>query len=325
MRHDTRDPALRPKLLKDIIGLDNTKRRLEISIMAAQERGDPLMHTLIESSPGTGKTSLCHAIANEMKAKLIEINAANIKVPQDLFSVFKDMNPFDVLMLDECHNLPRKVEDSLLTCMEDFVLNMPMGSPREKVWIQHKIKPFTLLGATTRPGKLDIAFKSRFRNREQLDPYTDEQITQIITINADKLGVKIEDDAAKLLAQKSRRNPRLSLDRLFWVRDYYQHKSGDIITPVLVEEAMKEQGIDDYGLTKNDRRYLMIMFYNHNCGPIGLKSLSNSLLISDETIEVEMEPWMMEQKLLKRGSTGRYLTEPGAEYAQKLCDQIKRP
>ena len=314
---------LRPTKLADIIGMEDTRKRLRISIDAARARKEPLGHVLIDGSRGLGKTTLSLAIANEIGTELKIANAATIRSFKDLHQVFKDMAVGDVLFIDEIHALPKSVEEFLYPACEDFLLNAPMGQTRRLVSIE--INPFTLIGATTHVGMVSAPLRDRFRFREQLQPYNNEQIAKIVAINAKKLGCQISADAALAISSRSRGTPRLSVNNLMWVRDFCQSKRNRNITLELTEAAMDEQGIDKLGLTVNDRKYLHVLYDLFSGGPTGVKALSNTLLIASETLEDDVEPWLLQTGLLIRTSAGRQLTTEGFRYTQGLVKNGYKP
>ena len=313
------DPVLRPKTLNDIIGLEDTRRRLHISITAAKARGTQLPHILLVGRPGTGKTALANAIANEMGTNFIVVNAATIKNAQDLFQTFKDIEYCDTIFVDEVHSLPKAVQEFLLTAMESYRLDIPFG--RSRIISSMDIEPFTLIGATTHPGKLGDAFKARFRIKEQLAPYTLENIANIIGFYAEKLQLPIQHEAALYIASKSRTIPRLSVDYLLWIRDYAMFHNEKEVTVKVAKEAMREQGIDEYGFNIYDRRYLRVLYYTYSGGPCGIKALSNTLIIAEETLSNDVEPYLLECGLIIRGPNGRSLSSDGIKIAKKLTQQ----
>jgi Holliday junction DNA helicase RuvB len=220
-------------------------------------------------------------MAHEIGSDLLTANAATIKSPRDLFQVLRDLEPRDILFIDEIHSLPRPVEEFLYTAMEDFRIDIPTGKTKNVVSIQ--LNPFTLIGATTHVGKMSPPLRDRFRFKETLDPYSDTEIAKIVKINAKKLRCTIGDDAAMAIAVRSRNTPRIAVNNLFWCRDFSQlHRSKDLTLP-FVEAAMRDQGIDAMGLGRNDRRYLKTLHDVYSGGPAGKVVLSHSLGIAEPT------------------------------------------
>ena len=308
------DNALRPIMFSDIIGLTDTKRRIKVSIDAAKERNEALGHVLIDGAKGLGKTSIALCMANEIGTALLTANAATIKSPRDLLQVLRDIEPRAVLLIDELHSLPRMVEEFLYTAIEDFRIDIPTGRSTKNV-VSIPVNPFTLIGATTHVGKVSPPLRDRFRFKETLDPYTDDEIARIVSINARKLGCTIGNDAAMAIAIRSRNTPRIAVNNLYWCRDFAQlHGSKDLTLP-FVEAAMEDQGIDEMGLSRNDRRYLKILHEVYGGGPAGKVVLSHSLGIAAETLESEIEPFLLSKGLILRVPSGRQLNTDGF----KLC------
>ena len=311
----TDNSALRPTKLADMIGMEDNRRRIGMSIKAAKDRGEALGHLLISGSRGQGKSTLAMCVANEIGTKLHIVNAATIKKDEDLIGLLaKSIGAFDAVFVDELHGLSTRICEMLYTALEDFRLDVPRGKTRHIININ--LKPFTLIGATTDVGKVPAPMRDRFRLREQLTPYSNEDIAKIITLNAQKLGRYIHEDAAMAIAVRSRNTPRISVNHLYWVRDYAHVKNYKDITLDLVEEAMKEQGIDAMGFTPTDRTYLKELCDTFNGGPAGLSALSNQLLIEPCTLEADIEPYLMMKELILRTPGGRCLTSRGWIYCQ---------
>jgi len=306
---------LRPERLSEMIGMDDNRRRIGISIQAAKERNKPLGHLLIDGSRGLGKTTLAMCVANEIGTDLRIANAATIKMPKDLVQILTSLRRKDVVFIDEIHGLPRQVEEFLYQAMEDFFICIPMGRTRNIVKIE--IEPFTLIGATTHAGQVSAPMISRFRYREQLTPYSDDDIAKIVSMNAKKIGKNIHDDAAKAIAIRSRNTPRLSVNNLEWCMDLAQVRKYDDITLDIVEDAMNDKGIDHYGFNTEDRRYLYEMYKTFSGGPAGLNALSNQLIIEPSTLENDIEPYLMVRRMILRTPGGRCLATDGWKYAQQ--------
>jgi Holliday junction DNA helicase RuvB len=310
------DNALRPITLSDIIGLTDTKRRVKVSIDAAKARNESLGHVLIDGSKGLGKTTLALSMAHEIGTNLQIANAATIKSPKELFQVLRDLETRDVFFIDEIHSLPRPVEEFLFTAMEDFRIDIPMGRTNNIVSVD--LNPFTLIGATTHVGKVSPPLRDRFRFKEQLNPYSDEDIAKITTINARKLGCTIKDDAAMAIAVRSRSTPRISINNLYWCRDFSQLHGSKDLTLEYVEGAMKDKGIDEMGLFPIDRKYLKILHDDYAGGAAGKAVLAYALLIAEETLETDVEPFLTIKGFITRTSKGRCLTDKGYKLARTL-------
>jgi Holliday junction DNA helicase RuvB len=310
------DNALRPLTFSDIIGLTDTKRRIKMSIDAAKERNESLGHVLIDGSKGLGKTTIALCMANEIGSDLVTANAATIKSPRDLYQVLRELEPMDVIFIDEIHSLPRPVEEFLYTAMEDFRIDIPTGKTKNVVSV--KLNPFTLIGATTHVGKMSPPLRARFRFKETLDPYSDSDIAKIGTINAKKLGCTIKDDAAMAIAVRSRNTPRIAVNNLYWCRDFSQLHGSRELTLRFVDAAMKDQGIDAMGLGRNDRRYLKVLHDVYSGGPVGKVVLSHSLGIAEETLDSEIEPFLLSKGLILRLPCGRQLNTEGFNLCRTL-------
>jgi len=238
-----------------------------------------------------------------------------------LFQVLRDLETGDILFIDEIYSLSRPVEEFLYTAMEDFRIDIPTGRSTKNV-VSIALNPFTLIGATTHVGKVSPPLRDRFRFKETLDPYTDAEIAEIVTINAKKLGCTIGDDAAMAIAVRSRNTPRIAVNNLFWCRDFAQlHRSKDL-TLQYVEAAMQDQGIDEMGLGRNDRRYLRILHDTYGGGAVGKVVLSHSLGIAEETLETDIEPFLISKGLILRLPSGRQLNTEGFNLCRTLTVNI---
>ena len=312
------DNALRPATIDKVIGCEQVKRRIKISIHAAQQRGDVMPHVMFSGPAGTGKTSLALCVANAVGTNLVIANAASLKEPKDLFISLKNMERGDVFLIDEIHQLPRKLEDFMLTVMEDFRFDVPFGSSRNKVISSYDLEKFTLIGATTHVGLVAPPLRDRFRFKEELSLYSVDELAHIIAINAGKLGRNIQDEAAKAIAIRSRGTPRISVNHLMWVRDFAHYEGSTTIDTGIVERAMEEKGIDRMGLVDVDRRYLSVLFNLYDGGPTGLQTMASSLNTVPETLAESVEPYLMQIGLIARSSTGRCLTTAGLKYCKNM-------
>jgi Holliday junction DNA helicase RuvB len=272
---------------------------------------------LIDGGKGLGKTTIALCMANEIGTSLVIANAATIKSPRDLYQVLRDLEPKGIFFIDEIHSLPRPVEEFLFTAMEDFRIDIPTRRTTKNV-VSVRLNPFTLIGATTHSGKVSPPLRDRFRFKETLDPYTDAEIASIVSINTKKLGCTIGEDAAMAIAIRSRNTPRIAVNNLYWCRDFAQlHRSKDL-TLQYVEAAMKDQGIDEMGLGRNDRRYLKTLHDVYGGGAVGKVAMSHSLGIAEETLESDIEPFLLSKGLILRLPSGRQLNTEGF----KLCKTL---
>ena len=321
--NDTKnDTALRPISIDTMIGMEDNRRRIKLSIEAAKKRDEPLPHLLVDGSRGLGKTTLALCVANEIGSKLHIVNAATIKKSQDVVSLFRDLEEKDTVFFDEIHALPKSVEEMLYTIMEDWEMAVPLGRTRNIVKMD--VARFTMLGATTDVGRVSAPLRDRFRIRERLMPYSDDDIAKIIMLNAPKLDKQIGAEAAKAIAVRSRNTPRISVNNLYWCRDYAQYRWSNEITLEIVEEAMAEQKIDDQGFNELDRKYIKTIWSDYSGGPVGISALSNSLLTEAITITDDIEPYIMQKGLLFRGPGGRQLTQKGIDYCQEKFSRYNK-
>jgi len=309
---------LRPDKLSDIVGNEGVLRRLNISINASKMRKEPCPHICLYGPPGTGKTTIAYCVANALGGNLIIANASTLQEPKDLFQSLKSIERGDCFFVDEIHQLPRKLEDFLLTIMESFRMDMPYGSNRNKVISSYDLECFTLLGATTDFGLCAPALRDRFRFKEELSLYTAEELSKIIIINSKKLGCSINEGAANGIAIRSRGTPRVANNLLMWVRDYAQSHGNEGINLPIVEQAMNDKGIDEKGLLPVDRRYIKVLFDDYSGGPAGINTLAATLNTIPETLSDSVEPYLMQVGLLARSSSGRVLTGKGLEYGKQL-------
>ena len=250
------DGSLRPRRMNEMVGQRDVIERLKIAIEAAQGRGEPLGHILFDGPPGLGKTTFATVIPNEMGTVSHMANGAGLKAPRDLLPYLTNLAEGDVLFIDEIHRVPKTVEEYLYTAMEDFRIDIVLGEGVSARTLNLDLRPFTLIGATTRAGMLSAPLRDRFQIREHLGWYTEEELCEIVRRNAVKLKVPIDDAAAHVMASRARRTPRLANNRLLWVRDYAQTKADGKVNATVAAAALDMIGIDQLGLDKQDRAYL---------------------------------------------------------------------
>ncbi|MDR2704906.1 MAG: Holliday junction branch migration DNA helicase RuvB [Planctomycetaceae bacterium] len=305
------DRALRPQRMSEMIGQRDVFARLEISIRAAQKRREPLGHILFDGPPGLGKTTFATCIPRELGVAIQIGNGATLKSPKDVVPYLTNAEENSVLFIDEIHRMQKSVEEFLYPAMEDFRIDLTLGEGVNARTLNIQLKPFTLIGATTRTGLISAPLRDRFQMREHLDFYTVDELSVIIRRNAGKLNVRIDDDAAYEIAFRSRGTPRLANNRLRWVRDFADAKANGMITFRVSVEALDMQGIDRLGLDPQDRKFLETILRVFRGGPVGIESVAHTMNVAPDTLIDEVEPFMLRSELLIRTPRGRRLTEKG--------------
>jgi len=299
------DRALRPTTFDDFLGQEESKANLEVYVKAALSRREALDHILLAGPPGLGKTTLAGILANEMGAKLVVVNAPSIKTKGELASVLASLRKGDILFLDEIHSLNNRVEEVLYPAMEDFKLEVVAGNQPLTI----KLEPFTLIGATTRAGMLQRPLRDRFGVLVEMQLYTEDELTQIVTKSAEKLGMVCTDRGAKELARRARGTPRVANRILRRVRDFAQVQVTNIVDDRLVEYTCDRLGIDCIGLDVNSQRYLRVLAEKNQ--PVAFTTLVSLLGESKDTIEEVIEPNLMRLGLVEKTPKGRIITKTG--------------
>ena len=301
--------SLRPRILSEFIGQPEIIANLKVAITAAKQRKESLEHVLLSGPPGLGKTSLAHIIAHEMDSKITATSGPAIERAGDLIGILTNLEKGDILFIDEIHRLSRVVEEFLYPAMENFQIDFIIDKGPYAKTIKFNLKPFTLVGATTRSGLLSAPLRGRFGIFYHLDFYTPEQLSLIIQNSAKQLGVNIDRVASFEVAKRSRGTPRVANRLLRRIRDYAQVDRKDRIDPDLVNSATKALGIDQGGLGDIDRRFLKIILENYSGGPVGIEALAASLNEDSDTIIDMIEPYLLSAGYLRRTSRGRFATE----------------
>lgn len=299
---------LRPESLKDFIGQDSIRERLEIFLEAAIGRKEALGHTLFSGPPGLGKTTLAHIVAKTMGTNLVVTSGPVIEKAGDLAGLLTGLKEGDVLFIDEIHRLNRTVEEYLYPAMEDFKLDLMIDTGPSARSIQVKLNPFTLVGATTRAGLISSPLRSRFALNLRLDYYSPTILNQILHRTAALLGVKLDPVGSLEIALRARGTPRIANNLLRWVRDYAQVKANNVITLDVVRKALSLLQIDEKGLDETDKRILEILVLHHQGGPVGLNTIAASIGEEPDTIEEVHEPYLIMQGFLRRTPRGREVT-----------------
>lgn len=301
--------TLRPRTLDEYIGQDELKRSLRIFIEAARGRSEALDHALFHGSPGLGKTSLAHIIANELGVDIRSTSGPVIEKSGDLAAILTSLQPRDVLFIDEIHRLNHVVEEILYPAMEDYELDIIIGQGPSARTMKIPIPPFTLVGATTRTGLLTPPLRDRFGVILRVDFYRPEDLRQIITRSASILDIEIREDGAYEIARRARGTPRVANRLLKRVRDFAQVKADGVITSEVAGLALDMLEVDNEGLDKMDRVIMLTILEKFGGGPIGLGSLSAAVGEEKDTIEDVYEPFLIQRGFMKRTPKGRVATE----------------
>ena len=308
------DRAIRPRLLRDYVGQPAVKEQMEVFIPAARQRGEALDHVLIFGPPGLGKTTLAHIIANEMQAQLHQTSGPVLERAGDLAALLTNLQPHDVLFVDEIHRLSPVVEEVLYPAMEDYQLDIMIGEGPAARSIKVDLPPFTLVGATTRAGLLTSPLRDRFGIVQRLEFYSQEDLTRIVQRSADILAMEIDPEGAGEIARRSRGTPRIANRLLRRVRDYAQVKGDGRITAAIADAALSMLKVDANGIDHMDRRLLMTMLEKFDGGPVGVDSLAAAIGEERGTIEDVLEPFLIQQGFLMRTPRGRVATRRAFEY-----------
>ncbi|MBO8140009.1 MAG: Holliday junction branch migration DNA helicase RuvB [Thermosipho sp. (in: Bacteria)] len=301
--------TIRPQYLWEYIGQEMIKKRLLLAINAAKIRNEALDHVLLVGPPGLGKTTLAHIISNEMGTNIHVTSGPVLEKQGDVAAILTNLEFGDILFIDEIHRMNKSVEEILYTAMEDFQIDIMIGKGPSARSIRIDLQPFTLVGATTRSGLLSSPLRNRFGLIMELDFYSEDELKIILKRAANILDVKIEDDAAFLLAKRSRGTPRIALRLLRRVRDMSTVNEKKVIDIKMVEEIMKLLGIDENGLDEMDRKILRTIIEVYNGGPVGLKSLAASVGIAEDSISEVYEPYLLQSGFLARTPRGRIATK----------------
>lgn len=307
------DRALRPQTLADYIGQEEVKEQLYIALQAAKLRGEALDHVLIFGPPGLGKTTLSNIIANELGVGITQTSGPALEKKGDAAALLTNLQPRNVIFIDEIHRLSPVIEEFLYPAMEDYMVDIMTGEGPSARSIKINLNPFTLIGATTRAGTLTSPLRARFGIILQLQFYTPKELEIIVNASAKKLNVQIEPDGAYEIASRSRGTPRIANRILRRVRDYAQVVGGGIITKQIARSALKMLSIDESGFDDFDRRYLQCIIEDFNGGPVGIESLAASLGHDRDTLENVVEPYILQQGFVQRTRTGRIATAKAYE------------
>jgi Holliday junction DNA helicase RuvB len=308
---DAAEASLRPQTLREFIGQKGSRENLAVFIEAARARAEALDHVLLHGPPGLGKTTLAQIVARELGVGFRATSGPVIQRAGDLAAILTNLQPRDVLFIDEIHRLQPAIEEILYPAMEDFQLDLIIGEGPAARTVRIDLQPFTLVGATTRAGLLATPLRDRFGIPLRLVFYTPEELTVIVARAAEKLGVNITPDGAREIARRSRGTPRISGRLLRRVRDFAAVEGRAVIDQPAADAALLRLDVDALGLDAMDRRYLRRIAEHHAGGPVGVETLAAALAEARDTLEDVIEPYLIQEGLMLRTSRGRMLGEPG--------------
>lgn len=314
---DTYEKNIRPSVLDDYIGQNEVKENIRVFIKAALLREKALDHVLLYGPPGLGKTTLAYIIANELGSNIKTASGPAIEKSGDLAAILSTLEPFDVLFIDEIHRIPKFIEEILYSAMEDFKLDIIIGTEGQSKSIKIDLPPFTLVGATTRAGDLSSPLRDRFGIVSKLNFYTYDELALIVKRTATVIDFKIEEDAAYEIAKRSRKTPRIANRLLKRISDFALVEGNGIIDLNIANKALDRLKVDKSGLDQTDIEYLNSVINKFNGGPVGIESIASSIGEEITTIEDVIEPFLLQEGYIKRTNRGRVVTDKTYNYLHK--------
>ncbi len=306
--------SLRPRTLDECIGQQRVVSGLRISLQAARERGEALDHVLLHGPPGLGKTTFANVVAAEMGTNIVTTSGPALERGGDLMGILTNLTTGDVLFIDEIHRLPRAVEEFLYPAMEDFCVNFVIEKGAHARTLRYTLKPFTLVGATTRGGLLSSPLRERFGITHHLDFYPVEELAHVVRRSASILGVAVADDGAEEIARRARGTPRIANRLLRRVRDYAQVRAEGRITVDVAREALQFEGVDPVGLNAQDRELLRTVIQVYGGGPVGIDALAATLNEEVDSLVEMVEPYLLKIGFLTRTQAGRRVTAQACDH-----------
>jgi Holliday junction DNA helicase RuvB len=306
--------ALRPRRMSEMVGQRQVAERLAIAVDAARKRKEPLGHILLDGPPGLGKTTFATCIPRDLGVALQITSGAVLTAPKDLLPYLTNAEEGSVLFIDEIHRLPKAVEEFMYPAMEDFRVDITLGEGAGARTVTMRLRPFTVIGATTRSGLLSAPLRDRFQVREHLDFYSIAELTEIVRRNAAKLKMDLADEAAVKIAGCSRGTPRIANNRLRWVRDYSTSKHDGSAEYEVAVAALDMLGIDRLGLDPQDRKYLETILRVFHGGPAGIEAIAHTMNLALDTLVDEVEPFLLRSELVTRTPRGRKLANKAYEH-----------
>ncbi|WP_439622242.1 Holliday junction branch migration DNA helicase RuvB [Gemmata sp.] len=299
------DAALRPKLLKEVIGQRKVAERLEVAVAGCKKLNEPLGHILFDGPPGLGKTTFATVLPNELGTTVQMTSGPALSKPADMLPFLTNLEEGSILFIDEIHRMPRVVEEFIYPAMEDFRIDIVLGEGMSARTISMALKRFTLIGATTRSGMLSGPMRDRFKIHEHLEFYSTEELARIVTVNAAKLNTPLSPAAAHELARRSRGTPRVANSRLYWARSYAAARHDGNITEEVARAALDMAEVDRDGLDRNDRKYLETLIDLYGGGPTGVEALAATMNLAVDTLSDEIEPYLLREQYVSRDRRGR--------------------